>query len=88
MTGIFQLVLVQLVEVAKVTSSLGFSGELLAPPPNPQMPALLPPGNTSFSGAMAPSESLLQPPRHGFMSSVFRSRALSTRRSQLLIPAL
>lgn len=90
MTGIFQFVLVQLMEVTKVTSSLGFSGKLFTPPKTPQkhLLCLLSPGNTSFSGPMTPSGSLLWPPRHDFMSSVFRSHALSTRRCQLSDPRL
>lgn len=73
-----------------VTSSLGFSGEPLTPSKNLQkhLFCLLSPGNTLSRAPWLPLRVHYGPPGHDSMSSVFRSRALSTRRCQLLIPAL
>lgn len=73
-----------------VTSSLGFSREPLTPSKNLQkhLFCLLSPGNTLSLAPWLPLRVHYGPPGHDFMSSVFKSRALSTRRCQLLIPAL
>lgn len=87
-TEIFLFVLLRLLEETILLGSLkravGSSQKLT----KIHLLCLLSPENISFPCLVAPSETLLWPPRHDFLSPDFRSCALSSRWCQFPIPRL